>query len=60
MRSAAVKLLMESSGTAKKTKLTDEVMFININSSPKSFMNKFANVITQPGMSESFVEIVLK
>ncbi|MDY0083596.1 MAG: hypothetical protein RBR74_10470 [Ignavibacteriaceae bacterium] len=51
---------MESSGTAKKTKLTDEVMFININSSPKSFMNKFANVITQPGMSESFVEIVLK
>lgn len=45
---------------SKKTELTDELVFIHINSSAKSFMNKIANVMTQLGMTENFVEIVLK
>ncbi|MBS1759516.1 MAG: DUF262 domain-containing protein [Bacteroidetes bacterium] len=45
---------------SKKTELTDELVFIHINSSAKSFMNKIANVMTQLGITENFVEIVLK
>lgn len=45
---------------SKKTELSDELVFIHINSSAKSFMNKIANVMTQLGMTDSFVEIVLK
>jgi len=45
---------------SKKTDLTDDLLFIHINSSAKSFMNRIGNVMTQLGMTENFVEIVLK
>ena len=45
---------------SKKTELTDDLLFIHINSSAKSFMNRIGNVMTQLGMTENFVEIVLK
>lgn len=46
--------------SVKKTELTDELVFIHVNSSAKSFMSKIANVMTQLGMAENFVEIELK
>lgn len=45
---------------SKNTELTDDLIFIQVNSSAKSFMNKIANVMTQLGMPENSVEIVLK
>ena len=45
---------------SKKTELTDDLLFIHINSSAKSFMNRIGNVMTQLGMTGNFVEIVLK
>ncbi len=45
---------------SKKTNLTDDLLFIHINSSAKSFMSRIGNVMTQLGMRENFVEIVLK
>ncbi len=45
---------------SKKTELSDELVFIHINCSAKSFMNKIANVMTQLGMTNNNVEIVLK
>lgn len=44
----------------KKTELHDDLAFIHINASAKSFMNRIANVMTQFGMNENFVVIVLK
>lgn len=44
----------------KKIELSDELEFIHINSSAKSFMKKIANIMTQLGMSEDLVEIILK
>lgn len=45
---------------SKKTELTDELLFIHINCSAKSFMSRIANIMTHLGMTENFVEIVLK
>ena len=45
---------------SKKTELEDELIFIHINASAKTFMNRIANVMTQLGMTENFIEIVLK
>jgi uncharacterized protein with ParB-like and HNH nuclease domain len=45
---------------SKKTELEDDLLFIHINSSAKSFMSKIANVMIHFGMGENFVEIVLK
>lgn len=45
---------------SKKTELTDDLLFIHINSSAKSFINRIGNVMTQLGMTGNFVEIVLK
>ncbi len=44
----------------QKLELHDDLLFIHINASAKSFMNRIANVMTQLGMNENFVEIVLK
>jgi len=44
----------------EKVELTDDLMFIHINSSAKAFINKLASAMNHLGMSESFVEILLK
>lgn len=44
----------------KKVDLTDDLMFIYIASNAKAFMNKLASAMNHLGMSESFVEILLK
>ncbi|MBP6234885.1 MAG: DUF262 domain-containing protein [Saprospiraceae bacterium] len=44
---------------SKKTELEEDLVFIHINASAKTFMNRIANVMTQLGMTENFVEIVL-
>lgn len=45
---------------SKNTELSDDLAFIHINASAKSFMNRIGNVMTHLGMAENFVEIVLK
>lgn len=51
---------MVTFGTVKKNELTDDLLFIHINSPAKSFMSRIGNIMTQLGMAENFVEIVLK
>lgn len=45
---------------SRKTILEDDLEFIHINASAKSFLSRIANVMNQFGMSEDFIEIVLK
>jgi hypothetical protein len=45
---------------SKKTVLDDNLEFIHINASAKSFMSRIANIMNQFGMSADFVEIILK
>ncbi len=45
---------------SEKIELSDELQFLLVNSFAKSFMNKIVNVVTQLGMTENFVEIILK
>jgi uncharacterized protein with ParB-like and HNH nuclease domain len=45
---------------SNRTELTDDLVFIHINASAKTFMNRIANVMTHLGMSENSIEIVLK
>ncbi|GHU27072.1 hypothetical protein FACS1894164_18950 [Spirochaetia bacterium] len=44
----------------KGTILTDDLEFVHINASAKTIMNRIASIINQYGMSEDFIEIVLK
>lgn len=45
---------------SKKTTLEDELEFIHVNASAKTFLNRIANVMNQFGMTEDFIEVVLK
>lgn len=45
---------------SKRTVLEDNLEFIHINASAKTFMNRIASIMEQFAMSENFVEIVLK
>jgi hypothetical protein len=45
---------------SKNTALEDDLEFIHINASAKSFMTRIANIMNLFGMPEDFVEIVLK
>uniref|UniRef100_UPI000A6B105C HNH endonuclease family protein n=2 Tax=Treponema endosymbiont of Eucomonympha sp. TaxID=1580831 RepID=UPI000A6B105C len=45
---------------SKSTVLEDDLEFIHINASAKSFMTRIANIMNQFGMSGDYVEIVLK
>jgi uncharacterized protein with ParB-like and HNH nuclease domain len=45
---------------SKNTVLEDELEFIHINASAKSFISRIANTMNQLGMSSDYVEIVLK
>jgi len=45
---------------SKKINLTDDLLFIHINASAKSFMSRIGNVMTHLDMPENLVEIVLK
>jgi uncharacterized protein with ParB-like and HNH nuclease domain len=45
---------------SKTTVLEDELEFIHINASAKTFINRIANIMNQFGMSDEYVEIILK
>jgi hypothetical protein len=45
---------------SKSTVLDDDLEFIHINASAKSFVNRIASIMNLLGMSDNFIEIVLK